>query len=376
LTDKKLDRKGELMRLTAIFVKIYFLSALLFGLYGCGKSDGLAPSLSSVAPTLVSFAVTPATSFVPKNSNIQMRATGTFSDGSTQDISSLVSWTLDDTSVASINSNGLMSNSWTGVSGVRVVNVSAAYLSQIQTARISITVATLSSIYVNPGTYTVNPGGTGNVVVIGNFSDGSNLDITNSVTWSSSDSAVATASLGVVSGVSLGTATLTASYLGRSNTLAVTVSSGAGGGGTILGTGLKADYYDGIAFNTFYGTRVDSSVDFAWAGGMNNLGQTAFFSVRWSGQVRAEKSETYTIYTQSDDGVRVYIDGVLVIDNFTLHSTTENTSNTTFNWVADSQHDIVVEYFQNAGTSVMQLKWSSATTPKTVITQPFLYPAP
>lgn len=364
------------MRLTSVFVKIYFVGVLLLGLFGCGKGDGLAPSLSSVAPTLVSFAVTPATSFVPKNSNIQMKTTGTFSDGSTQDISSLVSWTVDDTSVASINSNGLMSNSWTGVSGVKIVNVSAAYLSQIQTAKITITVATLSSIYVNPGTYTVNPGSTGNVTVTGNFSDGSNLDVTNSVTWSSSDAAVATANQGVVTGVSVGTATLTASYLGRSNTLAVTVSNGSGGGGTILGTGLKADYYDGIAFNTFYGTRVDSSVNFAWAGGMNNLGQTAYFSVRWSGQLRAEKSETYTLYTQSDDGVRVYIDGVAVIDNFTLHSSTENTSTTTFNWVADSKHDIVVEYFQNAGTSIMQLKWSSATTPKTVIAQPFLYPAP
>lgn len=368
------------MRLIQWHVKILMGFALLFGLWSCGKSSGNAPSLSSVSANLVSYAVSPATTFVPKGSNIQMKATGTYDDGSTRDITSLVSWTTDNGAISSITSSGLMSNSWTGTSGVQVVNISAAYLGSIKTAKITIVLATLTSIYVNPNTITINPGSTGNVAVIGNFSDNSNLDVTSSVTWSSSNPSVATASGGVVTAGAIGTATLTASYSGRTNTLTVTVSNGAAGGGTVLGTGLKGDYYDGITLEaapgSFYGTRIDSTVDFNWGGGVNNLGQPAYFSIRWSGQVRAEKSETYTFYTQSDDGVRVYIDGVLVINNWTVHGSVENTSTTTFNWTADSMHDIVVEYYENYGQAVIQLKWSSPTTPKAAVPQAFLYPAP
>jgi hypothetical protein len=358
-------------------LKLYVLCLLAIGILAGCKGGGVAPSLLS-ASELVSYSITPQTTFVPKGQNLQFKATGTYGDNSTKDISSLVSWTVDDGSVSAISSSGLMSNSWAGFSGVKIINVSAAYLGTIKTAKVTIVVATLSSIYVNPASVTVNPGGTGNVTVLGNYSDGSTLDITSSVTWSSSASGIATGNAGVISGGSLGSATLTASYSGKSATLAVTVSNGAAGGGTILGTGLKGDYFDGITLDPaqFYGTRNDSVVDFNWGSGLNNLGQAAFFSIRWSGKIRAEKSEIYTFYTQSDDGVRLYIDGLKMIDNWTVHGSVENASTGSFNWAADSVHDIVVEYYENYGQAVIQLKWSSPTTTKQVIPQQFLYPAP
>ncbi|MGZ3690314.1 MAG: PA14 domain-containing protein [Pseudobdellovibrio sp.] len=343
------------------------------------KGGGNAPAVtlaSNAAPTFVSYAVTPNNTFVPKGQNLQFTATATMSDNSTQNISANVSWTVDDNSVASINSSGLMSNSWTGTTGVKVVNVSAAYLGDIKTVKVTIIVASLSSIYVNPNSTTVNPGSTGSVAVIANYSDGSTIDVTSSVSWSSSDASVATGSLGVISGISNGSATLTASYSGHTATLSVTVGSGSSGGGTTTGTGLKGDYYTGIGFSTFYGTRTDSTVNFNWGQGVNNLGQASLFTIRWTGQVKAEKSETYTFYTQSDDGVRLYIDGALVIDNWTDHATTNNTSTSTFAWTAGSMHDVVVEYYENQGYAVIQLSWSSATTAKQIVPQQFLYPAP
>ena len=362
------------------YVKILVMPLVILTVFlisSC-KGAGNAPEiLSSIAPaTFVSYTISPNNTFVPKGQNLQFTATGTFSDNSTSNISSQVSWSVDDTSVAAISSSGLLTNTWAGVSGVKVINVSCAYLGDIKTSKVTIVLATLSSIYVNPNTITVNPGSTGTVAVIANYNDGSTLDVTSSVSWASSNAAVATGSAGTISGVSNGSATLTASYSGQSSTLAVTVSAGSSGGGVTLGTGLKGDYYDGINYSTFYGTRTDSTVDFNWGQGLNNLGQTAYFSIRWTGQVRAEKSETYTFYTQSDDGVRLYVDGVLVIDNWTLHGTTNNTSTSTFNWAADSYHDVVVEYFENAGYAVIQLSWSSATTTKQIVPQRFLYPAP
>lgn len=363
------------MSLLKRYVKLV-VGVSLLAIASCGKSGGNAPDLlSSTAPTFVSYAITPQNTFVPKGGNLQFTATGTFSDGSTRNITSLVSWTVDDNSVAAINSSGLMTNSWTGTTGIKVITVSAAYLGTVLTTKATIVLATLSSIYVNPNSITVNPSSTGTVAVLANYSDGSTLDVTSSVSWSSTDSSVATGNGATITGGVLGSATLTATYSGRTANLAVTVSNGTSGG-TTLGTGLKGDYYDGINFNSLYGTRIDSTVNFNWGQGLNNLGQPAYFSIRWTGQIRAEKSETYTFYTQSDDGVRLYIDGTLVINNFTDHATTENVSTTTFNWTANSMHDIVVEYYENQGYAVIQLKWSSATTPKQIVPQQFLYPAP
>jgi hypothetical protein len=362
------------MRLFQRYVKILMAGFVLLFFASC-KGGGVAPSLLS-ASELVSYSITPQTTFVPKGQNIQFKATGTYGDNSTKDISSLVSWTVDDGSVAAISATGLMSNSWAGTSGTKIINVTAAYLGNVKTAKVTIVLATLSSIYVNPGSVTVNPGGAGNVVVLANFSDGSTLDVTSSVTWSSSAAGVATASAGVVSGGALGSATLTATYSAHTANLAVTVSNGASGGGTTLGTGLKGDYYNGINFNTFFGTRLDSTVNFDWGQGVNNLGQPSLFSVRWTGQIRAEKSEVYTFYTQSDDGVRIWVDGVKLIDAWTDHSTREDVAISTVNWTADSLHTVVVEYYENAGYSVIALKWSSPTTAKQVVPQQFLYPAP
>jgi hypothetical protein len=349
-----------------------FMWIIFLILSACAKSGGLAPGSTLINANLVSFAVTPVNTFVPKSQKIKLTATGTYDDKTTQDISSKVVWSVDDSSVSSISTSGVMSNSWTGSSGVKVINVTATLNGVSHTSKITITVATLTSLFVSPNTITVNPSTTQPVTVNANFSDGSTVDVSSSVTWSSSNSAVATASLGNVSGLALGTATLTATYSAQTATLNATVSNGAPGGVT-LGTGLQGDYYDGINFNTFYGSRNDSTVDFNWGTGLNNLGQAAYFSVRWSGQVRAQKSETYTFYTQTDDGVRLYVDGVKVIDNWTNHATTENTSTTTFNWTADSMHTIVVEYYENYGFAVVQLKWSSATTTKAVVPQQFLY---
>ena len=48
------------------------------------------------------------------------------------------------------------------------------------------------------------------------------------------------------------------------------------------------------------------------------------FSARWIGQVEAQFTGTYTFYTQSDDGVRLWVNGQLLVNNWTNHSVTEN----------------------------------------------------
>ncbi|MHC4628582.1 MAG: PA14 domain-containing protein, partial [Planctomycetota bacterium] len=113
-------------------------------------------------------------------------------------------------------------------------------------------------------------------------------------------------------------------------------------------------------------TRTDPQVDFPW-GGDSPGGQLggSDFSVRWTGDVSAQFTETYSFYTITDDGIRVWVNGKLIIQNWTHHGDTEDTGN--IDLVAGQTHGIKVEYFQAGGGSIAQLGWESPHTEKQLI---------
>ncbi|MFX8320180.1 PA14 domain-containing protein, partial [Acinetobacter baumannii] len=68
---------------------------------------------------------------------------------------------------------------------------------------------------------------------------------------------------------------------------------------------------------------VDPQVNFNWNGNSPIAGVGGSnWAGDWSGQIQAETTGTYTLTTKSDDGVRVYINGQLVIDDYTYHAPT------------------------------------------------------
>ena len=80
-------------------------------------------------------------------------------------------------------------------------------------------------------------------------------------------------------------------------------------GGT--GTGLAATYYNNADFTGTTVVRTDPTVNFDWASGSPAAAiGVDTFSARWTGQVQPQFSETYTFYTQSDDGVRLWVNNV------------------------------------------------------------------
>src|SRR6187397_1297417 len=81
-------------------------------------------------------------------------------------------------------------------------------------------------------------------------------------------------------------------------------------------TGLTAQYFDNKDFTALKLTRTDAKIDFNWGSGSpaSSIAPDTF-SVRWSGTLVAPRSESYTFHTTSDDGVRLWIDGKLVIDH-------------------------------------------------------------
>jgi mannan endo-1,4-beta-mannosidase len=89
------------------------------------------------------------------------------------------------------------------------------------------------------------------------------------------------------------------------------------------------------------------------------------FSIRWTGKLHAAYNQSYKLTAHSGDGVRVFIDGVKVVDDWTAHQDRDATGNVTL--TNTRPHDIVVEYFFVTGWAVMRLSWESASQASEII---------
>lgn len=136
--------------------------------------------------------------------------------------------------------------------------------------------------------------------------------------------------------------------------------------GTVEVRGLRAEYFIGRNFEALALERTDATVNFAWgAGSPAPELPPENFSVRWTGFVVPERTETYTFSTRSDDGVRLWIDGALVIDNWTDHPPTLDTGSVEL--IGGRRHAIQLEFYEYGGGAVMQLSWSSASRPLEIV---------
>jgi hypothetical protein len=142
------------------------------------------------------------------------------------------------------------------------------------------------------------------------------------------------------------------------------------------GTGLPAVYYDNLNFTGTSVSRVDPTVDFNWAGGAP-MAQIAAdtFSVRWQGRIQAVETGTYSFRTTSDDGVRLWVNNVLLVDKLVDQSATAWTN--TINLTAGQFYDIRIDYYENGGDALMKLEWQRPGRGFEVVPTPVLYaPAP
>ena len=135
------------------------------------------------------------------------------------------------------------------------------------------------------------------------------------------------------------------------------------------GGGVRADYYTGMNFETLALTRTDPQINFNWGdpGGPDPAVGDDNFSVRWTGEVEAAFTETYTFYPRTDDGVRLFVDGQLLVDNWVDRSATENKG--TIDLIAGNTYSLVMEYYENTASASAEFRWSSPRTPKQLIPQ-------
>lgn len=130
--------------------------------------------------------------------------------------------------------------------------------------------------------------------------------------------------------------------------------------------GLKGEYWDNSDFTGKKLERTAAPLNFNWGSGEPASGFGGdTFSARWTGQVEARYSEEYTFYTVSDDGVRLWVNGQKLVDNWGLHGATENSGKTRLE--AGKRYDLKMEFFENKGKAVAKLRWSSASQAKGII---------
>ena len=113
--------------------------------------------------------------------------------------------------------------------------------------------------------------------------------------------------------------------------------------------------------------RTDETIDFNWGGNEPGPGVPADnFAVKWQGVIEIPVSEAFTFYTVSDDGVKLWINDELVIDNWTNHGDTEDAS-APIALEAGALVPFEMWLYEDGGGAVGQLYWESASTAKAVI---------
>lgn len=123
------------------------------------------------------------------------------------------------------------------------------------------------------------------------------------------------------------------------------------------GTGLKGQYFNkGLFGSKLVLTRTENP-SFDWGTARPAAAVNAnLFTVNWSGTVQAEEAGSYRFQTLSDDGVRVSVNGQLIIDHWTAHSAATKTSGAIV-LEAGKRYAIAIDYYDNLGAAVMQLTW-------------------
>ena len=190
-----------------------------------------------------SITVNPATQTLPPGVNSQLSATGTFSDGSTSDVTSSVSFAAVQNTALSVTSGGLITSSATGgpVTITATVNAGVSFCGAAPpaaTASVTVDNATLQTITIAPSSATVTLGSSQTFSATGHYSDGSNFDVTGLASWSSSNSSVLSCAANVCTAslTNSGSVIVSAAYGSQTGSASVDVN-----GKTLTSLAIAAD---------------------------------------------------------------------------------------------------------------------------------------
>lgn len=122
--------------------------------------------------------------------------------------------------------------------------------------------------------------------------------------------------------------------------------------------GVLGEYYDNLDFTGTRETRLDADINFDFAE-RSPLPNPAFdvdtYSIRWTGELQVDVAGVYDLIVTSDDGARLWIDGVLVIDAWSDHTVRDDQVS---RHLSAGRHALRMEYYENAFHAVARLSWA------------------
>lgn len=152
---------------------------------------------------------------------------------------------------------------------------------------------------------------------------------------------------------------------------------------TPTGSGLTGQYFTNSSttysspanFNpaNLVFTQVDPAINFTWGTSTLPFTNSGYYSVRWTGQVQPEFSETYYFDARTDDGVKLWVNDQLVLNRWVPQGATDSIASIPLQ--AGVRYNIKMEYFNAGGAAVAQLSWYSPSQPKQLIPTARLYPS-
>jgi uncharacterized protein YjdB len=211
-------------------VSILLVGVSFVVMSGCGSSNGNPNITHPINPTLTSVSITPSDPSIAVGATQQFKATATYSDGSTKDVTTSSSWSSSDTSEATIQTSGDASPGLAAATKAGSPNIQAAFQGLTALTVLDITSNTaqtgLALAQIDPS---IAPGATLPLIAVASYVDGSTQTVTTSANWSSSDTSKASvgANTGLVTGVAQGSTTITATLNGFPASTTVTVASNA-----------------------------------------------------------------------------------------------------------------------------------------------------
>jgi large repetitive protein len=150
-------------------------------------------------------------------------------------------------------------------------------------------------------------------------------------------------------------------------------TGGTPGGTPNTGTGLLGRYFNNMTLAGGPVLERTETVNFTWSASPGPGVNANQFSARWTGFVEATASGAFQFRTRSNDGVRLWINGSLVIDNWTSHATTENDS-PAITLAKNQRYSVTLEFYDNAGSAVARLYWKRpGTTVYAIVPKTRLY---
>lgn len=141
------------------------------------------------------------------------------------------------------------------------------------------------------------------------------------------------------------------------------------------GIGLQGEYHNSLDLSGSAAlVRTDPTINFNWASQAAGPGITQDrFSARWTGMVEAPVTGNYVFSTVSSSGIRLWVNGINVVNNWTAHASKADTASPV-TLIAGRRYAVRIDYYNQGTTGISSLSWAYPGQAQQPVPQARLFP--